>query len=501
MNKTPKTFRQAAAELLEELGPTHYQELTDEILSRGLVETSSRTPERSLNVMLSIDVKSNGDKSQFVRLRPGVYGLRALHAPELKAGTSTADAINHKNAAKTFSSMGENERYVRISYFPTYREVRHLLKIWPGYSEKQITGLWTTLISLRGVPQEPTDWTDPDIWIPEKLSGDDRKLASAIWNRSGKVVNPRHIYGHWTLSRRYKLIEENPIGNLVLTDRGHDFIEHEGGETEVFLDEQEGVGKLLSIVADNGPARPNNLLGEWSEYLKRYSKCSRLSTFRSTLRFRLNNLLGRGFVDRKSAMYSITDAGLDYLKRALIGVEEVLGGDEQQEFWTLAKQQRASVRESIRDLLLEMDPSVFEHLVKRLLEEMDYQNVEVRGRSGDRGVDVIADIELGITSVKEVVQVKRYRSTVQRKVLDELRGSLYRFEAIRGTIITTSRFASGAHEAAFESGAAPITLIDGDKLIDLLIEHNIGVHKRTLEVLAVDPDAFTDLEESSEEAG
>ncbi len=137
-----------------------------------------------------------------------------------------------------------------------------------------------------------------------------------------------------------------------------------------------------------------------------------------------------------------------------------------------------------------MDPFAFEHLVKRLLEEMDYQNVEVTSPSGDGGVDVVADIELGITSVREVVQVKRHRRAIQRKDLDALRGSLYRFNAVRGTIIATSRFSKGTIDAAFATGAAPITLIDGDKLIDLLIEHGIGVRKRTVELLEVDPSDF-----------
>ena len=69
-------------------------------------------------------------------------------------------------------------------------------------------------------------------------------------------------------------------------------------------------------------------------------------------------------------------------------------------------------------------------------------------------------------------------------------GSLHRFQAVRGTIITTSDFAKGTREAAFEPGAAPITLINGEKLIDLLIEHRIGVHKKTVELLEIDPRAF-----------
>ena len=66
-------------------------------------------------------------------------------------------------------------------------------------------------------------------------------------------------------------------------------------------------------------------------------------------------------------------------------------------------------------------------------------------------------------------------------MLDQLRGSLHRFNAVRGTIITTGRFSQGVEEAAFERGAAPITLIDGDKLLDLLIEYEIGVTKRQVE--------------------
>ena len=41
-------------------------------------------------------------------------------------------------------------------------------------------------------------------------------------------------------------------------------------------------------------------------------------------------------------------------------------------------------------------------------------------------------------------------------------------DPVRGTIIATAPFSKRTSEAAFATGAAPITLIDGDKLIDLL---------------------------------
>ena len=128
-----------------------------------------------------------------------------------------------------------------------------------------------------------------------------------------------------------------------------------------------------------------------------------------------------------------------------------------------------------------MDPYKFEHLIKSLLEAMGYSNVEVTSPSGDGGVDVVGDIELGISSIREVVQVKRHTGSIHRRVLDELRGSLHRFNALRGTIITTGKFATGARAASLEVGGAPITLIDGDKLLDLLLLHEIGLSKKLLE--------------------
>src|SRR5438874_12662660 len=107
--------------------------------------------------------------------------------------------------------------------------------------------------------------------------------------------------------------------------------------------------------------------------------------------------------------------------------------------------------------------------------------------------------QFGITTINEVIQVKRHRANIQRTVLDMLRGSLHRFKAQKGTIITTGDFGKGAKDAAFEMGAAPITLINGDTLIDLLIQHEIGVKKKPVEYFEVDEKVFQSV--SDEEVG
>lgn len=493
MHESGKTLRQAAIELLQQLGPTHYRKLTDEILSRGLARSSAEKPENVVNKTMSTEIKNQGAQSQFIRLGSGVYGLRALHAVRSESdGNVVPESPNHSGQGET--GVGEQARRVRIPLFPTYGEVRHLLKVWPGRPKAQVTGLHTALAQLRGTPQNPVTWTDPDTWIPEKLSGDTRDLATAIWVESGQGVNPRHTYGHWLLVQKYNLVEVASDGSLVLSDLGRDLIEHQGGRAEAFLDEQEGLTALLAIVSDSGPVRFGELIEAWAEYLEQRSNFGTDSTIRDTLRRRLNNLLDRRLINRERGKYSITHAGVAYLKRVVTLPEP----DERQQIRKLAKAREEAVRKALRKHLLEMDPKAFEKLVGRLLDHMNYQNVEVVGQSGDGGVDVIAEIELGVTSVREVVQAKRHKRTVQRKDLDALRGSLYRFNAVRGTIVATSRFAKGAMEAAFAQGAAPITLIDGDKLVDLLIEHGIGVRKRAIEVLTIDLEELSPVENLEE---
>ena len=157
---------------------------------------------------------------------------------------------------------------------------------------------------------------------------------------------------------------------------------------------------------------------------------------------------------------------------------------------SLAKSQKSEIHDTIRELLYEMDPYAFEGIVARLMDAMGYDGAEVTPRGNDKGIDVVASIEVGITRVKEVIQAKRQRGNVQRPILDGLRGSLHRFGADRGTIITTSGFSSGTIDAAIEKGAAPITLIDGKKLVELLLEHGIGVRKKAIELWELDASAF-----------
>lgn len=97
MPQSRNTLRQAAIELLQELGPTHYRKLTDKILIRGIATSSAEKPENVLNKIMSTDVSHRGTQSKFIRLGPGVYGLRALHV----AGRASEDKVGESRTRKT----------------------------------------------------------------------------------------------------------------------------------------------------------------------------------------------------------------------------------------------------------------------------------------------------------------------------------------------------------------------------------------------------------------
>ncbi len=471
------SFREAALSILREANePLHYAQITERAIARGLLQSAGATPARSMNAILAMDIKRHGAKSASRRAAPATFALRDGDA------TPVVDEVAEDAA------IAEADLRVRTPLLPPFENIRLLLPIWEGRTRSTISAYFRTITELRGTPQDPVDWTDPDDWIETRMKGADRELAQAIWNGTNKQVSPRYTYGAWLFANVHNLISEEPNAPIALTERGRAFIDEPDGSVTRAIEEVEGLPRLLSIVAEQGPARSGELMPEWAEYLARHSKFGTDSTRRDTLRRRLNELVSRGWVSRSGVLYAVTESGLAHLSE--VGAGDGESESEDRELWHLLKEHERSARESLATLLSEMDPYAFEHLIKQLLVEMEYDNVEVTTRGNDGGVDVVAEIELGISSVREVVQVKRHKRTIQRKDLDALRGSLHRFGAVRGTIVTTSKFSSGTTDAAFEQGAAPITLIDGEKLIDLLIKHSIGVRKKSIDVLEVDAGAF-----------
>ncbi|MGK4580652.1 restriction endonuclease [Kitasatospora sp. HPMI-4] len=119
--------------------------------------------------------------------------------------------------------------------------------------------------------------------------------------------------------------------------------------------------------------------------------------------------------------------------------------------------------------LFEMDPLDFEKLLAELFRRLGYQT-RTTERSGDDGVDVIAENPDPITGGLYVIQAKRYRKTVSPTAVRDLDATMAHFGANKGILVTTSGFGPGSRRWV---EGKPLTLIDGPMLVQLLRENGL----------------------------
>ncbi|WP_417259352.1 restriction endonuclease [Celeribacter sp.] len=141
-------------------------------------------------------------------------------------------------------------------------------------------------------------------------------------------------------------------------------------------------------------------------------------------------------------------------------------------------------KSALLSVLGKMDPAAFERLAQRLLREAGFTKVEVRGKSGDGGIDGVGVLRVNLVSFQVYFQCKRWKGSVGSKEIRDFRGAL-QGRADKGLFITTGHFTSQASDEATRDGAIAIDLIDGDRLCDLLKENRLGVETEMIEKIQI----------------
>lgn len=154
----------------------------------------------------------------------------------------------------------------------------------------------------------------------------------------------------------------------------------------------------------------------------------------------------------------------------------------------------ATLKSELLDLVRKMDPFRFERLVLDLLLAMGYggsreEAATVTQKSNDEGIDgLINEDRLGLDRL--YIQAKRWKECVGRPQIQSFVGALAGQHASKGIFITTSDFSSGAREYV-KNLPQRVILVDGERLAELMIEHNIGVSRAySYEIKRVDSDYF-----------
>lgn len=158
-----------------------------------------------------------------------------------------------------------------------------------------------------------------------------------------------------------------------------------------------------------------------------------------------------------------------------------------------------ALKDDILDAVMNQTPEFFEKLVVDLLVAMGYggsriENSEVTRYSGDEGIDgIIKEDRLGFDKI--YLQAKRWEPerTVGRPEIQKFVGALTGQGASKGAFISTASFSKDAREYADKQHACKIVLIDGIRLAELMIEHNLGVTvESSYEIKRIDSDYFNE---------
>lgn len=142
----------------------------------------------------------------------------------------------------------------------------------------------------------------------------------------------------------------------------------------------------------------------------------------------------------------------------------------------------SAFKRQILNQLKQIDPQVFESFSRKLLEVYGFIEVEITKYYKDGGIDGFGKLKVGITHLNVAFQCKRWKTAnIGRTEVDKFRGAIQgSYE--QGIIITTANFSKDALNATRKNGAVPIILIDGETLVNIMIEKQFGVETEELTV-------------------
>ena len=122
MEARPKlTILEAAAQILKDRGQSHYKEVTREIQIRGLASLSGKTPWATVSARINSDIKRHGERSDFVRLAPGIFGVREDRSLARGSGEQKPAGQEAATDSDTATPQADANRRCSYTVFPDLR--------------------------------------------------------------------------------------------------------------------------------------------------------------------------------------------------------------------------------------------------------------------------------------------------------------------------------------------------------------------------------------------
>jgi len=136
------------------------------------------------------------------------------------------------------------------------------------------------------------------------------------------------------------------------------------------------------------------------------------------------------------------------------------------------------------DIIARMTGQEFEALIAALLCRMGF-DIELTKASHDGGIDIRARCSVPFLQGVYIIQCKRYLGSVGEPFVRDLFGVVTAERANKGILVTNSAFTPSA--LAFAAGK-PLELIDGNRLVDLLIQFKVAIGEPVTPTFDGDPE-------------
>lgn len=164
------------------------------------------------------------------------------------------------------------------------------------------------------------------------------------------------------------------------------------------------------------------------------------------------------------------------------------------------KQPKTDIKEQLLQQLKQLTPTQFEHFALYLIsvitgeKEQNIKDLVIHnGQVGDGGVDGVFQMKNKFgTYDTYVIQCKRYdKASIGRPELQNFVGAMALYQTKQGLFITTSKFSKNVFDYIENvKHTYSILTMDGMKLVEYMIEHNIGVYDVTHIEKVIDTNFF-----------
>jgi len=257
---------------------------------------------------------------------------------------------------------------------------------------------------------------------------------------------------------------------------------------------------LIELSNTGGEAQPRDVYDKVAQHFpdlteddleRRMESFPSIYKWHNKVQWARQALVTKGEIDRSvRGVWRITELGRQRIQEqgrvAPPAIEEFTLQD-------LLEAHETAVRSRLLDRLNNLRPTEFEHFARQLLEALGFAEVQVTQQSRDGGIDGYGKLRQGIVKINAAFQCKRWEGPVPRPEIDRFRGAISgRFD--QGIFLATSSFSHEASEASIRPGAVPIIMIDGERIVNIMIQHGVGVSRRPLYLLDVDEEFFASEE-------